>query len=61
MNLTLATNLRRNSRPYLVAILALAVLLRLAVAVYLGDDVDAPELLADRRWYHALGARLVAA
>jgi hypothetical protein len=42
-----------------VAILALSVLLRLAVALYLGDEVDAPELLTDQRSYHALGGRLV--
>ena len=59
MNLPLANSLR-NSRLYLVAILALAVLLRLGVALYLGDEVDAPELLTDQRSYHALGARLVA-
>lgn len=42
-----------------MAILALAVLLRLGVALYLGDEVDAPELLQDQRSYHALGGRLV--
>jgi hypothetical protein len=45
-------------RRWLVLILALAVLLRLGVALYLGDEVDAPELLTDQRSYHALGARL---
>jgi hypothetical protein len=29
------------------------------VALYLGDEVDAPELLTDQRSYHALGGRLV--
>jgi len=48
------------SRRYLAAILALSVVLRLAVALYLGDVVDAPPLLTDQRSYHALGARLVA-
>ena len=43
-----------------MAILALSVLLRLAVALYLGNVVDAPELLTDQRSYHALGARLAA-
>lgn len=59
MNLFRATHRRRYSHLYLVAILALAVLLRLGVALYLGDEVDAPELLQDQRSYHALGARLV--
>ena len=59
MNLSNGTSLRRDSRLHLVAILALAVLLRLGVALYLGDEVDAPELLTDQRSYHALGARLV--
>jgi hypothetical protein len=43
----------------LVVILGLAVLLRIAVAIYLGDIVDAPPLLTDQRSYDALGARLV--
>ena len=45
---------------HLVAILILSVLLRVGVALYLGDVVDAPPLLTDQRSYHALGARLVA-
>ncbi len=44
----------------LVGILILAVVLRVGVAVYLGDVVDAPPLLTDQRSYHALGARLAA-
>ena len=44
----------------LVAILAISVLLRVAVALYLGNVVDAPSLLTDQRSYHALGARLIA-
>jgi hypothetical protein len=44
----------------LVLILAVSVLLRIAVAFYLGDVVDAPPLLTDQRSYHALGARLIA-
>ena len=47
------------SRRYLAAILALSVALRLVVALYLGDVVDAPSLMTDQRSYHALGARLV--
>ncbi len=43
----------------LAAILVLAVLLRVAVAIYLGDIVDAPPLLTDQRSYDALGARLI--
>jgi hypothetical protein len=46
--------------PVLVAILGLSILLRLAVALYLGDVVDAPPLLTDQRSYHGLGARLIA-
>lgn len=41
----------------LFAILALAVLLRIGVAFYLGDIVDAPANLTDQRSYHALGVR----
>ncbi len=41
-------------------ILLLSVLLRIAVAFYYGDIVDAPPLLTDQRAYHALGARLIA-
>jgi hypothetical protein len=44
----------------LFAILLLSVLARVAVALYLGDVVDAPALLTDQRSYHALGARLIA-
>ena len=42
-----------------MAILGLSILLRLGVALYLGDIVDAPPLLTDQRSYHALGARLI--
>ncbi len=44
---------------WLVAILVLAVLLRVGVALYLGDIVDAPSMLTDQRSYDALGARLL--
>jgi hypothetical protein len=47
------------SCTYLVGILAVSVLLRVAVAFYLGDVVDAPPLLTDQRSYDALGVRLV--
>jgi hypothetical protein len=50
---------KHHFRIYLVAIVILAILLRLAVALYLGDEVDAPSMLTDQRSYHALGARLV--
>lgn len=43
----------------LLAILLLSVALRLGVALYLGDVVDAPPLLTDQRSYHALGERLL--
>ncbi len=50
------------SKPYrwLGLILTISVLLRLGVALYLGDGVDAPSLLTDQRSYHALGVRLLA-
>lgn len=41
-------------------ILLISVLLRVGVALYLGDVVDAPPLLTDQRSYHALGVRLAA-
>lgn len=44
---------------WLGLILAASVLLRLGVALYLGDVVDAPSLLTDQRSYHALGERLI--
>lgn len=43
----------------LIAILALSVLARVGVALYLGNVVDAPPLLTDQRSYHALGQRLI--
>lgn len=43
---------------YLIAVLILSIFLRIGVAFYLGDVVDAPPLLTDQRSYHALGARL---
>lgn len=49
-----------HNRLILLAVLALAVALRIAVAFYLGDVVDAPANLTDQRSYDALGARLIA-
>ncbi|HOT90795.1 MAG TPA: hypothetical protein PLJ78_04290 [Anaerolineae bacterium] len=49
----------RNPRKLLPFILLLSVLLRVAVAFYYGDVVDAPPLLTDQRSYSALGARLI--
>jgi hypothetical protein len=51
--------MKKHHSPLLLLILALAVLLRVGVAVYLGNEVDAPLLLTDQRSYHALGGRLV--
>ena len=51
--------MRRKSSLFLILILVLAVLLRLGMALYLDDVLDAPEKLTDQRSYHALGARLV--
>ena len=46
------------ARRILLGILVVSVALRVAVALYLGDVVDAPPLLTDQRSYHALGTRL---
>jgi hypothetical protein len=51
--------MRDNSRRWLWPILVASVLVRVGVAFYLGDVVDAPPLLTDQRSYHALGARLL--
>ncbi len=51
--------LNHHRRVYLAAILTVSVLLRLAVALYLGNVVDAPEQLTDQRSYDGLGARLI--
>jgi 4-amino-4-deoxy-L-arabinose transferase-like glycosyltransferase len=45
---------------WLAGILVLAVILRLGVALYLGDVVTAPPLLTDQRAYHTLGIELLA-
>jgi len=50
----------QHTRKYLIAILILSVLLRVAIALYLGNEVDAPALLTDQRSYHGLGVRLSA-
>lgn len=52
--------MKLRSNTYLLGILVLSVLVRIAVSFYLGDVVDAPPLLTDQRSYHALGARLIA-
>ena len=49
----------RHTSRILLLILLLSVILRIAVALYLGNIVDAPPLLTDQRSYHALGARLI--
>jgi ABC-type multidrug transport system fused ATPase/permease subunit len=49
----------RKSLGILLVILAVSVALRVGVALYLGDIVDAPPLLTDQRSYHALGERLI--
>jgi len=48
-----------HSHRWLWIILAASVFLRIGVALYLGDVVDAPPLLTDQRSYHALGSRLL--
>jgi hypothetical protein len=51
--------MRDNERHWLWLILAASVLLRVGVAFYLGDVVDAPPLLTDQRSYHFLAVRLL--
>jgi hypothetical protein len=46
-------------RNWLWLILIASVLVRVGVAFYLGDAVDAPPLLTDQRSYHALAVRLL--
>lgn len=43
----------------LAAIILVAVVLRVGVALYLGNEIDAPPLLTDQRSYDALGERLI--
>src|SRR5512136_2743708 len=50
--------IRSKTFQALVLILFISVLLRVAVALWLGNVVDAPPLLTDQRSYHALGIRL---
>lgn len=49
----------RPAQRWLLGILVLSVLLRVAVALYYGDTIEAPPLLTDQRSYHVLGARLI--
>jgi len=51
--------MKHSDHRWLWPILAASVLVRVGVAFYLGDVVDAPPLLTDQRSYHALGARLL--
>lgn len=51
--------MKRSSLRPLLAIFGLSMVLRVGVAFYLGDIVDAPPLLQDQRSYDALGARLI--
>jgi hypothetical protein len=44
---------------YLLIIVLVSVALRMLVAFYLGNEIDAPPLLTDQRSYDALGARLI--
>lgn len=54
---TFWANMSRTS-SWLGIIIFLAIVLRVGVAVYLGDVVDAPPLLTDQRSYHGLGERV---
>lgn len=49
----------QQTRRYLLIILFVSVALRVAVAFYLGNEIDAPPLLTDQRSYDALGTRLI--
>ena len=49
----------KKTSAILIVILLISVALRVLVALYLGDVVDAPSLLTDQRSYHALGERLI--
>jgi hypothetical protein len=49
----------RSASRWLIAIVALSILLRAGAAFYLGDIVDVPPLLTDQRAYHRLAVRLV--
>ncbi len=51
--------MRDKSSRWLWLILAISVLIRIVVAFYLGDVVDAPPLMTDQRSYHALAVRLL--
>lgn len=51
--------MKRTSLYLLIAILGLSVGLRVGVAFYLGNQIDAPPLLTDQRSYDALGVRLI--
>jgi len=51
--------MKHGDRRWMWPILVASVLVRVGVAFYLGDVVDAPPLLTDQRSYHALGTRLL--
>jgi hypothetical protein len=51
--------MRDKNRRWLWPILVASALVRVGVALYLGDVVDAPPLLTDQRSYHALAVRLL--
>jgi hypothetical protein len=59
LNQSVVVRVKEHASSFLIAILAVSVLLRIAVAIYLGDEIDAPPLLTDQLSYHALAARLV--
>jgi len=50
---------RKHYTRLLIALLVGSVLLRVVVALYYGNEVDAPALLTDQRSYHWLGVRLL--
>lgn len=48
-----------NNRRWIVLFLLLGVVLRVGIALYLGDEVNAPPNLVDQSSYHNLAARLL--
>jgi len=52
-------SITRRPTSILWLVVVCSIMLRIGVAFYLGDVVDAPPLMTDQRSYHALGARLL--
>jgi hypothetical protein len=61
MNMSASTPFQTRKRPVLIlgAILVLSVVLRVGVALYLGDVANSPPLLTDQGSYHTLAVRVL--